>query len=168
MGLDAELDWRSKGAVNPIKNQGQCGSCWAFSTACTLEGTGFVTTGKLVSVSEQNIVDCDKNDDGCNGGLPSRALQWSKQNGGVASEQSYPYTARDGSCRSVGKIIHNTGYQRISENEDQIAQALAKYGPLSIAVDANGFNGYHGGVLRNPSFHHWFEPRHQHCWLWFG
>jgi hypothetical protein len=150
--LDSSLDWVAKGAVNPIKNQASCGSCWAFSTACTLEGVGFVTSGKLVSVSEQNIVDCDSNDDGCNGGLPSRALQWSSNNGGVASESAYRYTARDGSCRSgVSKIIHNQGYQRVSQNEDQIAQALAQYGPLSIAVDANGFSGYNGGVLQNPS-----------------
>merc|ERR1712139_493600 len=117
-----------------------------------LEGTGFVSSSKLVSVSEQDIVDCDHNDDGCDGGLPSSALTWSSQNGGVASEQAYPYTARDGSCRrNVGAIIHNKGYQRISKDEAQIAQALEKYGPLSIAVDTNGFNGYTGGVLRNPS-----------------
>merc|ERR1711937_1024485 len=101
-----------------------------MGTACTLEGAGFVTTGKLVSVSEQNIVDCDGSDDGCDGGLPSSALRWASNNGGVASESAY---------------------QRVSENEDQIAQALAQYGPLSIAVDANGFNGYNGGVLQNPS-----------------
>jgi len=150
--LADSLDWVSRGAVNPIKNQGSCGSCWAFSTACNLEGAGFVTTGKLVSVSEQNIVDCDKDDDGCDGGLPSSALTWSAHNGGVASEQAYPYRGEDGSCRrSVEKIIHNKGYQQISKNEDQIAQALQAYGPLSIAVDANGFNGYHGGILQNPS-----------------
>jgi len=152
--LDSSLDWVAKGAVNPIKNQGSCGSCWAFSTACTLEGTGFVSSGKLVSVSEQNIVDCDRGsiDSGCGGGLPSYALKWSHSNGGVASESAYPYTARDGTCRrNVPKVIHNQGYQKVSQNEDQIAQALAKYGPLSIAVDANGFNGYHGGVLQNPS-----------------
>lgn len=152
ISLDGSLDWVAKGAVNPIKNQGQCGSCWAFSTVCNLEGAGFVTTGTLVSVSEQEIVDCDNNDNGCDGGLPSSALQWSSQHGGVASEQNYPYTARDGSCRrSIGAVIHNTGYQRISQDEGQIAQALATYGPLSICVDANGFNGYNGGVLQNPS-----------------
>lgn len=150
--LGDSLDWVSKGAVNPIKDQGQCGSCWAFSTACNLEGTGFVSSSKLVSVSEQNIVDCDHSDDGCDGGLPSSALEWSTRHGGVASEQAYPYTARDGNCRNnVGTVVHNTGYQRIATDENQIAQALEKYGPLSIAVDANGFNGYNGGVLRNPS-----------------
>lgn len=149
--LDSSLNWVAKGAVNPIKNQAQCGSCWAFSTACTLEGTGFVSTGKLVSVSEQNIVDCDTNGcNGCNGGLPSRALQWSAQNGGVASEQAYPYTARDGYCRNdAGTIIHNTGHQQVSQDENQIAQALARYGPLSIAVDATPFQHYQGGILRN-------------------
>jgi C1A family cysteine protease len=150
--LDSSLDWVSRGAVNPIKNQQSCGSCWAFSTACALEGAGKVSSGRLVSVSEQNIVDCDTSDSGCGGGIPARALQWSHRNGGVASESSYRYTARDGSCRrGVSKIIHNQGYQRVSSNENQIAQALAQYGPLSIALDANGFSGYHGGVLRNPS-----------------
>jgi len=149
--LDGSFDWVSKGAVNPIKDQGQCGSCWSFSTVCNLEGTGFVSTGKLVSLSEQEIVDCDKTCHGCNGGLPSLALTWTHQNGGVGSESSYPYTARDGSCRSVGSLTHNQGYNKISQDENQIAQALTTYGPLSIAVDATPFQSYRGGVMKNPS-----------------
>lgn len=149
--LGTAFDWVSKGAVNPIKDQGQCGSCWSFSTVCNLEGTGFVNTGKLVSLSEQEIVDCDKSCHGCNGGLPSLALTWSKENGGVGSESSYPYTARDGTCRSVGSIAQNTGYNKVSQDEDQIAQALTTYGPLSIAVDATPYQSYSGGVMKNPS-----------------
>lgn len=149
--LGSSFDWVSKGAVNPIKDQGQCGSCWSFSTVCNLEGTGFVNTGKLVSLSEQEIVDCDKSCHGCNGGLPSLALTWSKENGGVGSESSYPYTARDGSCHSVGSLAKNTGYNKISQDEDQIAQALTTYGPLSIAVDATPYQSYKGGVMKNPS-----------------
>jgi len=149
--LSQSFDWVSRGAVNPVKDQGQCGSCWAFSTACNLEGTGFVSTGKLVSLSEQEIVDCDKTCYGCNGGLPSLALTWSHKNGGVGSESSYPYHARDGSCRRVGSITHNQGYNKISQDENQIAQALTEYGPLSIGVDATPFNSYYGGVMSNPS-----------------
>jgi len=149
--LASSFDWVSKGAVNPVKDQGQCGSCWAFSTVCNLEGTGFVSTGKLVSLSEQQIVDCDTTCYGCNGGLPSLALTWSHQNGGVGSESSYPYHASDGSCKSVGSVTHNQGYNKISQDEDQIQQALTQYGPLSIGVDATPFQSYRGGVMQNPS-----------------
>lgn len=151
VSLAASFDWVAKGAVNPIKNQGQCGSCWSFSTVANLEGTGFVSVGKLVSLSEQNIMDCDKTCDSCNGGLPSYALEWSSQNGGVASEASYPYIARDESCKQAAKLTHNTGYKAISRDEDVIGQALVQYGPLSIAVDATPFQTYTGGVMKNPS-----------------
>merc|ERR1712110_387055 len=124
ISLSDSFDWVAKGAVNPIKDQGSCGSCWAFSTACNLEGTGFVSSSKLVSVSEQDIVDCDHNDDGCDGGDAASALAWSSQNGGVASEQAYPYTGQDGSCRSnVAAVVQNTGHQPIARDENQIAQA---------------------------------------------
>jgi len=149
--LGDSFDWVAKGAVNPVKDQGQCGSCWSFSTVCNLEGTGFVNGGKLVSLSEQNIMDCDKTCYSCNGGLPSLALTWSSQNGGVASEASYPYKAADESCKNIAKLGHNTGYNKISTNEDQIGQALVHYGPLSIAVDATPFQTYSGGVMNNPS-----------------
>lgn len=150
--LGDSFDWVSKGAVNPVKDQGQCGSCWSFSTVCNLEGTGFVNTGKLVSLSEQNIMDCDKTCYSCNGGLPSLALTWSSQNGGVASEADYPYITADESCKTnIAKLGHNTGYNKISTNEDQIGQALVHYGPLSIAVDATPFQTYSGGVMNNPS-----------------
>merc|ERR1712139_239202 len=149
--LGDAFDWVAKGAVNPVKDQGQCGSCWSFSTACNLEGTGFVTVGRLVSLSEQNIMDCDKTCYSCNGGLPSLALSWSAANGGVASEASYPYKAYDESCRQRPKIAQNTGYHKISRNEDQMGQSLVHYGSLSIAVDATPFQTYSGGVMNNPS-----------------
>jgi len=87
--------------------------------------------------------------------MPSNALTWSSQNGGVASEASYPYISGNGQseqCRTnIGKLTHNTGYKSISTDEDQIAQALVTYGPLSIAVDATPFQSYNGGVMNNPS-----------------
>lgn len=147
--LGSEFDWVSKGAVNPVKDQGQCGSCWAFSTVCNLEGTGFVNGGKLVSLSEQMLVDCS-DQGGCGGGWPYEAMSWTSYNG-LASESAYPYTARDGNCKSVTTIVRNTGYQKISNTEDQMAQALTQYGPLSICLDANGIEYYGGGVLKNPS-----------------
>merc|ERR1712179_876755 len=97
----ATIDWTTRGAVTPVKNQGQCGSCWAFSTTGGLEGSWQIASGNLVSLSEQQYVDCDKTSSGCNGGLMETAFSWA-QSQNIATESSYAYTARDGSCRSLG------------------------------------------------------------------
>lgn len=89
------FSWRSQGAVTPVKDQGQCGSCWSFSTTGTLEGFHFRKTGKLVSLSEQNLLDCDVVEHGCHGGWPAAALEYVHRNHGIDTEQSYPYEARD-------------------------------------------------------------------------
>jgi len=151
--LDSSYDWRDHGAVNPIKDQGQCGSCWAFSTVANIEGVGAVETGKLLDLSEQQLVDCDTADSGCNGGLPSNAFQYMIDQGmGLEGESAYPYSAKDGSC-SASKSQEKafiTAWHQISTDETQIAASLQQYGPLSIGINANTLQFYSGGVA-NPS-----------------
>lgn len=151
--LPKEVDWRTKGAVTPVKDQKQCGSCWAFSATGSLEGQHFLKTGKLVSLSEQNLMDCsDKYGNlGCGGGLMDQAFKYIKANGGVDTEESYPYEAKDGPCRfkeaDVGATC--TGYVDIPhDDENALKKAVAHVGPISVAIDASRstFHFYSNGV----------------------
>eukprot|EP00938_MAST-03A_sp_MAST-3A-sp1_P004566 g4566.t1 len=147
------IDWVEKGAVTPVKNQGQCGSCWAFSTTGNIEGVTFLKTGNLVSLSEQELVDCDKNygDMGCQGGLPSNAYKFVLAEGGIDTESSYSYSGTGGTCKEssgkVGATISN--WTAISTDETQIASQLVQRGPLSIGINAAMMQLYMGGVA-NP------------------
>jgi len=151
--LPDDFDWRAKGAVNPVKNQEQCGSCWAFATVANIEGAGFVSTGKLVSLSEQELVDCDKatGDQGCGGGLPSNAFKDMIQNNiGLELEKAYPYEARNGKCQASGsqEVSFIGAWKAISTDEDQIAAALMQYGPLAIGINAGPMQFYSGGISK--------------------
>jgi len=152
----ASYDWRDHGAVNAIKDQSQCGSCWAFSAVANLEGVLQVSAGKLMSLSEQQLVDCDTADSGCLGGNLGNAQQWMMDNGvGEETESAYPYDmsqteaqAHSHECRQdVSQYqVYVSGWHQISTDETQIAAALTQYGPLSIAVNANKFQSYRSGV----------------------
>ncbi|KAA0192936.1 hypothetical protein HAZT_HAZT008572 [Hyalella azteca] len=147
--LPDSVDWRTKGAVTPIKSQGQCGSCWAFSAV----RQHFLKTGQLVSLSEQNLVDCSGHygNEGCNGGLMEFAFRYIKDNGGIDTEESYPYTAVDGDCKFKRDDVgaEDTGFVDIKSNdEDALKAAVATVGPVSVAVDASSdeFQFYSSGI----------------------
>jgi cathepsin L len=136
------LDWRDKGYVTPVKDQGQCGSCWAFSATGSLEGQNFRVTSKLVSLSEQNLVDCSREQGnfGCSGGLMDRAFQYIQVNNGIDTEPSYPYEAVEGQCRFTTADVGatDTGFTNIKKkDENALEQAVAIVGPISAAIDAS-------------------------------
>jgi len=151
--LPDTVDWRTKGYVTPVKDQGQCGSCWAFSATGSLEGQHFAKAGQLVSLSEQNLVDCStkQGNMGCNGGLMDYAFTYIKENNGIDTETSYPYEARDNTCRfkSADVGATDTGFVDVtSKDENALQQAVATVGPVSVAIDAShsSFQLYKRGV----------------------
>jgi len=145
------IDWVSRGAVTPVKNQGQCGSCWTFSTTGAIEGAWEVATGRLVSLSEQQIVDCARGrpGDGCSGGNPPLAIEWAESHA-LCGENGYPYTARDGSCHSCPSPVLQrgsvSGMQNVAASEYALKSALGEK-PVSVCVDANSWSYYRGGLF---------------------
>ncbi|WCJ44754.1 Cysteine protease XCP2 [Euphorbia peplus] len=151
--IPKSVDWRKKGAVTSVKNQGSCGSCWAFSTVAAVEGINQIVTGNLTSLSEQELIDCDTtNNNGCNGGLMDYAFSYIVASGGLHKEQDYPYIMEDGTCemtKEESDVVTITGYHDVPKNsEDNLLKALANQ-PLSVAIDASGrdFQFYSGGVF---------------------
>jgi len=151
--LPASVDWVTAGAVTPVKNQGQCGSCWAFSTTGSIEGITFISTGQLVSLSEQELVDCSGSygNQGCDGGEMQAAFQFVAANGGLCSEADYPYQGQDGTCQSSSctSVATISSYENVQANSEAALQAAAAQQPVSVAVDASGSNWqfYTGGVM---------------------
>ncbi|XP_032567861.1 cathepsin L1-like isoform X3 [Chiroxiphia lanceolata] len=147
------VDWRVKGYVTPVKNQGFCGSCWAFSATGALEGLMFKRTGKLVVLSEQNLIDCTQKlgNRGCCGGHMEQAFQYVRDNGGLNSERVYPYVGTDNSrCRynPRDKAANCSGFVRVVQgSEEALVQAVATVGPVSVSVDASSFRFYKSGIF---------------------
>ncbi|KAG5191392.1 hypothetical protein JKP88DRAFT_231214 [Tribonema minus] len=149
-----EVDWRKKGAVTPVKDQGSCGSCWSFSTTGSMEGAYFLKTKKLVSFSEQMLVDCDSYDSGCGGGLMDFSFHWIQENGGICAEADYPYEAINDQCKSDAcKVVPGTNvasWVDVDQDMKSLMKAVKKQ-PVSVAIEADesAFQFYSGGVLMN-------------------
>lgn len=145
------IDWSTRGAVTQVKNQGACGSCWAFSSTGSIEGQWEMATGRLETLAEQQLVDCSKQNSGCNGGLMDVAFSF-YETVSVATESSYPYTAQHDNCTSnyVTAIPQGgvTGYKDVL-GEASLFDAVGTVGPISVAIEADqrSFQLYSSGIL---------------------
>jgi C1A family cysteine protease len=159
--VPSSVNWITGGAVTGVKDQGQCGSCWSFSTTGALEGAYFTKYGKLPSFSEQQLVDCDNHknggkDMGCNGGLMDNAFSWIRKNGGLCTEAEYPYvsgtTKTAGSCQTSCSIVDDsavTSFVDVPKSSDQSMMAAIAKQPVSVAIEADQkeFQLYKSGVF---------------------
>lgn len=155
--LPKSIDWRLKGAVSEVKNQGRCGSCWSFAATGALESQQFLKSGVLVSLSEQNLIDCSTSfgNEGCNGGNIESAFEYIRKNRGIDTEKTYPYEGKNQKCRYKSKNsgAFDRGYVNIIRgSEKKLQDAIASIGPIAVAIDAShfSFQHYRSGVYYEP------------------
>ena len=153
--LPDSVDWRDQNAVTPVKDQGQCGSCWSFSATGSMEGAWAIANSELVSLSEQQLVDCSASygDMGCNGGLMDDAFEYAIDNG-MCSEEDDPYTAENGSCDSACKpVVSMSGCKDVASRNQMDLMAAVANGPVSVAIEADTstFQLYTSGIIDSAS-----------------
>lgn len=156
VGSPASLDWRAKGAVTSVKDQGQCGSCWTFSATGAIEGAWSISKGQLVDLAEQQLVDCatglSYGSHGCSGGQMDGAFKYVIENG-QCSLASYPYTAKDGTCQKCSSIVHLSSCSDVKPNDQVSLKGAVTQQPVAIAIEADTryFQSYSSGVLTSSS-----------------
>ncbi|XP_033113650.1 digestive cysteine proteinase 2-like isoform X2 [Anneissia japonica] len=156
--LPTSMDWRIMGAVSQVKDQATCGSCWSFGTTGTIEGAYFLKTGKMVRLSQQNLMDCSwkHGNNGCDGGEEWRSYEWIMEKGGLEAESTYgPYLGQNGKCHfnSSNAVIQISKYYNItSGSQEALKSAIAKIGPISVGIDAahKSLSYYSSGVYYEP------------------
>ncbi|XP_072899130.1 cathepsin O-like isoform X1 [Hemitrygon akajei] len=162
--LPSKFDWRDKNVVNSVRNQGSCGGCWAFSVVESIESAVAIKSGKLKTLSAQEVIDCSYKDAGCSGGSPVSALKWLNQSKARLVEESiYPFTAKTGTCHyfpksTFGVSIRNYRAYSFRYNEEELMQKLLEWGPLVAVVDAVSWQDYLGGIIQHHCSHE--EPNH--------
>ncbi|XVF78898.1 hypothetical protein PTKIN_Ptkin14bG0174800 [Pterospermum kingtungense] len=150
--VPASMDWRDKGAVTPIKDQGDCGCCWAFSAVAATEGITKIKTGNIVSLSEQQVLDCSGNEDGCDGGSKTDAFKYIIQNHGLTTMDTYPYQATQGTCNTEKVTSQGSDISRYesvpSNNENELLKAVSNQ-PVSVSIEAaeKDFRHYQSGIF---------------------
>jgi len=155
-GAPATVDWRNKGAVTSVKDQGQCGSCWTFSATGAIEGAWAISKGQLVDLSEQELVDCatgvSYGSHGCSGGQMEGAFKFVIANG-QCSLASYPYTAKDGTCQKCTAVAHISYCSDVKPNDQVSMKAAVAQQPVAVAIEADTryFQSYSGGILTSTS-----------------
>lgn len=155
--LPAEVDWRKKGSVTGVKDQGECGSCWSFSSTGCMEGAWQIKHGELISLSEQFLMDCESSNLGCRGGLQPNCFDYVIHNShGIPSEKEMPYTSKKTKCPKLSslKFVANfSSYTELNEGDEKgLGVATATIGPISISMDAGGdgnFQFYKSGVFKS-------------------
>lgn len=152
--LPNSVDWREKDVLSRVKNQGNCGSCWSFSSTGAIEAIHAISTGTLLNISEQQLVDCsdDYGNNGCKGGSMDNAFKYVIDNG-LCSEKEYPYTAEKGKCKKCKTIVNISDYKNVVSNNEEILKRVVYQQPVSVAIQANlpSFQAYSSGIYSDPS-----------------